>query len=115
LFAKIHPSQQLSRLELDRLETTDFKDIIDNFTKNNTANAKALNHNFGLFREWVNDYNYGSDGYKATYLSPREKIIENDKPTVDFMKGKVDRLSGEISNMGNSIVHNFNLMKEIIQ
>jgi len=44
-----------------------------------------------------------------------EKNIENDKPTVDFLKGKVDKLSGEISSLGQSIAHNFNLMKEIIQ
>jgi len=60
LFAKIHPSQQLAKLELDTLEVNDFKGIIDRFINNNTANVIALNHNFDLFKEWVNDYNYGS-------------------------------------------------------
>lgn len=115
MFAKIYPSQQLTPLYLESLEPNDFKGIINRFINNNTSNSMGLNHNFDLFKEWLNDYNYTSDGYKASYITPREEIITNNEPTVKYLTSKINRLQREVSTSSREIMHNFNLIKEIIQ
>lgn len=115
MFANLHPSQQLTPLYLDPLGLNDFKDIINRFINNSTSNNMGLNHNFGLFTEWLNDYNYTSDGYKASHIDTRHKTITDDDPEVDYMKKKVDSLRKSVSSSSRKIGHNFNLIKEIIQ
>ena len=115
MFAKVYPSQQLKPLYLDPSEPKDFKGIINRFVNNNISNSMGLNHNFGLFTEWLNDYNYTEDGYKASHLSPQEKTITDNDPSVEYMKKKVDTLQKEVATTSRVITHNFNLIKEIIQ
>lgn len=115
MFTNIYPSQQLTPLYLEPLEPNNFKGIINRFINNNTSNSMGLNHNFDLFKEWLNDYNYTSDGYKASYITPKEGIITNNEPTVKYLTGKINRLQREVSMASREITHNFNLMKEIIQ
>ncbi len=115
MFTKIYPSQQLTPLYLEPLEPNDFKGIINRFINNNTSNSMGLNHNFDLFTEWLNDYNYTSDGYKASYITPREEIITNNEPTVKYLTSKINKLQREVSMASREIKHNFDLMKEIIQ
>lgn len=115
MFAKVYPSQQLKILYLEPLKPIDFKGIINRFINNNTSNSMGLNHNFDLFTEWLNDYNYTSDGYKASHIMPKEEIITNNEPTVKYMKRKIDKLQKEVSVSSREIKHNFDLMKEIIQ
>jgi len=115
MFTKIYPSQQLTPLYLEPLEPDDYRVIINRFINNNTSNSMGLNHNFDLFKEWLNDYNYTSDGYKASYITPREEIITNNEPTVKYLTNRINRLQREVSMASREITHNFNLMKEIIQ
>jgi len=115
MFAKVYPSQQLTPLYLEPLQPNDFKGIINRFVNNNTSNSMGLNHNFDLFTEWLNDYNYTSDGYKASHITQEENVITNNEPTVKYMKRKVDKLQKEVSTSSRGIAHNFNLLKEIIQ
>ena len=114
MFFKIYPPQQLKPLYFDSSELNDFKEIINIFINSNTSNSIGLNHNIDLLNEWLNDYYYTSDGYKANYINPRIEIIKDKELTIEYLKKKVDDMSREISNTSNAITHNFNLIKEII-
>ena len=114
-FFEIFPSQQLTALHSKSLELNDFKEIINRFINIDSSNARNLNHNFNLYTEWINDYNYDEDGYKAEHVSVEEKIITDNNPTVNYLKNKVDRLSQEILGATIAIKHNFDLIKEITQ
>lgn len=112
-FRDILPTQHLNDLYHRRLELNDFRAIINDFISNSVNNMGTINHNFDLIQAGLEDY-MTSDSLNFANVMSRAKVINEDNPDVEVMKGVVSRLRREAKINFGVIMTNLNIVKATI-
>ena len=110
-FTDLIPPQRLKELNLDPLEPTDFRDMINGFIRNTVDNNIAVNRNFNLIQEGLSDYETGSDDAHFRNIVSNMKQLKQDNPDVERMKTLIDNLNYEVAMNFNNIMHNLSVVR----
>ncbi|MDD2777505.1 MAG: hypothetical protein PHI16_01235 [Methanocellales archaeon] len=110
-FTDLIPPQRLKELYLDDLEVNDFKDMINEFIRNNIDNNISVNRNFDLIQEGLSDYETESDDAYFSNISSTMKTVTENDPDVDTLKRVIDNLNQEVATNYSTIMHNLEILR----
>lgn len=112
-FRDIKPSEQLGKLELEKLENKDYIEIINNFIKNIKESFLLYNQNMEILRTWLHDYDPSTEGHEYTDLvfdideMKGEKTKEELEEIIDKLFEKVKREIIPINNNIEMLIERF--------
>ena len=110
-FRDIKPSEQLSKLTLDKLENKDYIEIINKFINNIKESFLNYNQNMEILRTWLHDYDPSIEGHEYADLVFDMDEIKDDK-TDEELEGIVDKLIDKVKREVIPINNNIEMLIE---
>lgn len=112
-FEDVISPQYMNTLYFDKLELTDFGNMINHFIRNHNRNNLILNGNFNTVTQWINDYASTNDN-NLTELPMNTQQIADDEPDLKMLHTALSLLNRDFNSNIKLIYGNLQIIKEWI-